>query len=80
MSLIVKAIDQVGLNRVLIRDILTDLETFQGYPGVTGEIIFDETWNDIGEIWMAKVIDGEFEYSSSPLNYERGASSGMPGY
>lgn len=80
MSLIVKAIDQVGLNRVLIRDILTDLETFQGYPGVTGEIIFDETWNDIGEIWMAKVIDGEFEYSPSPLNYERGASSGMPGY
>jgi ABC-type branched-subunit amino acid transport system substrate-binding protein len=80
MSLIVKAIDQVGLNRVLIRDILTDLETFQGYPGVTGEIIFDETWNDIGEIWMAKVIDGEFEYSPSPLNYERSASSGMPGY
>ncbi len=80
MSLIVKAIEQVGLNRVLIRDILTDLETFQGYPGVTGEIIFDETWNDIGEIWMAKVIDGNFEYSPSPLNYERGASSGMPGY
>lgn len=80
MSLIVKAIDQVGLNRVLIRDILTDLETFQGYPGVTGEIIFDETWNDIGEIWMAKVMEGEFEYSPSPLNYERGASSGMPGY
>jgi hypothetical protein len=80
MNLIVKAIDQVGLNRVLIRDILTDLETFQGYPGVTGEIVFDESWNDIGEIWMARVKDGVFEYSPSPLNYERSGSKRMPGY
>ena len=80
MNLIVKAIDQVGLNRVLIRDILSDLETFQGYMGVTGEIIFDESWNDIGEIWMARVKNGVFEYSPSPLNYERGHTSRMPGY
>ncbi len=80
MNLIVKAIEQVGLNRVLIRDILTDLETFQGYPGVTGEIIFDETWNDIGKIWMARVKDGKFQYSPSPLNYVRGATTRMPGY
>ena len=80
MNLIVKAIDQVGLNRVLIRDILTDLETFQGYPGVTGQIVFDESWNDIGEIWMARVENGVFLFSPSPLNYERSGSKRMPGY
>ena len=80
MTLIVKAIEKVGLNRVLIRDVLTDLKTFQGYEGITGKIIFDATWNDIGDIYMARVRNGEFEYSPSPPIGERGHSSGMPGY
>lgn len=80
MKLIVKAIEKAGLNRVLIRDVLTDLQTFQGYQGVTGKIILDESWNDIGQIWMARVSNGEFEYSPSPPIGERGHSSGMPGY
>lgn len=66
MNMIIKAIHKVGLNRVLIRDILTDLKTFQNYQGITGEIVFDKTWNDIGEIWMAKVQNGKFNYSESP--------------
>jgi branched-chain amino acid transport system substrate-binding protein len=66
MNLIIKAIEKSGLNRVLIRDVLTDLETFQGYQGVTGEIIFDESWNDIGDIWMAEVKNGQFEFSQVP--------------
>lgn len=63
MNLIIKAIKKKGLNRVLIRDVLTDLDTFQGYQGVTGKIVLDESWNDIGNIWMAKVKQGKFEYS-----------------
>ena len=66
MNLIIEAIKKAGLNRVLIRDVLTDLDTFQGYQGVTGKIVLDGSWNDIGEIWMAKVKNGKFIYSASP--------------
>lgn len=66
MNMIIKAIDKAGLNRVLIRDVLTDLKTFQNYQGITGKIVFDKTWNDIGEIWMAKVQNGKFMFSASP--------------
>jgi len=66
MNLILQAIQKAGLNRVLIRDVLTDLYTFQGYQGVTGKIIFDESWNDIGDIWMTEVRNGQFEFSEVP--------------
>jgi ABC-type branched-subunit amino acid transport system substrate-binding protein len=66
MNLILAAINKAGLNRVLIRDVLTDLKTFQGYQGVTGTIILDGSWNDVGDIWMAKVKKGKFNYSASP--------------
>jgi ABC-type branched-subunit amino acid transport system substrate-binding protein len=66
MNLIIEAIHDAGLNRVLIRDVLTDLKTFQGYQGVTGKIILDESWNDIGDIWLVKVQNGIFKYSASP--------------
>ena len=71
MNMIIQAIRKVGLNRVLIRDVLSDLKTFQGYQGVTGKIIFDGSWNDIGDIWMAEVIDGKFKYSISPSKLSR---------
>ena len=66
MNLIIEAIQKVGLNRVLIRDVLSDLKTFQGYQGVTGEIILDQSWNDIGDIFMAEVKEGKFEFSPTP--------------
>lgn len=69
MNLIIEAINRVGLNRVRIRDILTDLETFQGYQGVTGKLILDATWNDIGDIWMAEIKNGEFVYT--PVKMKR---------
>jgi len=69
MNLIIQAIDKAGLNRVLIRDILTDLKTFQGYQGVSGKIILDKSWNDIGDIWMTKVQNGKFKYFT-PNFYE----------
>lgn len=63
MNILIAAIDKAGLNRVLIRDLLTDLKTFQGYEGVTGKIIFDASWNDIGPIWMAEVRNGKFIFT-----------------
>tara|TARA_R110001583_G_scaffold191209_2_gene356142 strand:- start:11120 stop:12385 length:1266 start_codon:yes stop_codon:yes gene_type:complete len=80
MNLIIEAIRKVGLNRVLIRDVLTDLKTFQNYQGVTGEIVLDGSWNDIGEIWMANVQNGKFEFSASPTMGERKRSTKMVGY
>ena len=48
MNIIIGAIAKAGLNRVLIRDVLADLKTFQNYSGITGKIVFDDSWNDIG--------------------------------
>jgi branched-chain amino acid transport system substrate-binding protein len=62
MNLILTATKKVGLNRALIRDVLTDMKTFQGYEGASGKIIFDATWNDIGQIYMARVENGKFVF------------------
>jgi branched-chain amino acid transport system substrate-binding protein len=66
MNLIVEAIKKVGLNRVLIRDILADQKTFQNYQGVTGKIVFDGSWNDVGGIFMAEVRNGKFIFAPAP--------------
>ena len=64
MKIMIEAVRRGGLNRVKIRDELTGL---RNYRGVTGDIIFDERWDDIGPIWMAEVRDGRFHFFSSPL-------------
>ncbi|OFY66961.1 MAG: hypothetical protein A2V64_02830 [Bacteroidetes bacterium RBG_13_43_22] len=66
MNLIIAAIEKAGLNRALIRDVLTDLKTFQGYDGVTGPMIFDATWNNIRPIFMAEFINGKFKFAPAP--------------
>ncbi|NOY36380.1 MAG: amino acid ABC transporter substrate-binding protein [Chlorobi bacterium] len=68
MNIIIAAIRKAGLNRYRIRDALTDMKTFQGYHGVTGKIIFDPSWNDIGSIWMTEVRDGKYIFFHSPLD------------
>jgi branched-chain amino acid transport system substrate-binding protein len=66
MNIIIDAIRKVGLNRVLIRDVLVDLKTFQNYQGVTGKIVLDQSWNDIGDIFMAEVRQGKFVFTQAP--------------
>jgi branched-chain amino acid transport system substrate-binding protein len=66
INMIMAAMNKVGLNRVLIRDVLTDNKTFQGYQGVTGKFIFDGAWNNLRPIFMAKVEDGKFKFSPAP--------------
>jgi ABC-type branched-subunit amino acid transport system substrate-binding protein len=64
MKIMIEAVRRAGLNRVRIRDELTSLRS---YRGVTGEIILDERWDDIGSIWMVEVRDGGFYFFPSPL-------------
>jgi branched-chain amino acid transport system substrate-binding protein len=66
MNIIIKSIEKAGLNRALIRDLLTDNETFQGYQGASGKITFDQTWNNISPIYLAKFINGKFEFTPAP--------------
>jgi ABC-type branched-subunit amino acid transport system substrate-binding protein len=66
MNIIIQSIEIGGLNRAKIRDVMLDNKTFQGYEGVTGTMYFDASWNDIGEIYMVKIEDGEFVYFPRP--------------
>lgn len=70
MNITIGAIRKAGLNKALIRDLLTDLETFQGYQGVTGKILLDAAWNDVGPIWMAELHNGEFHFTPATWKVE----------
>jgi branched-chain amino acid transport system substrate-binding protein len=79
MCIIIDAIKKAGLNRVLIRDLLTDRKTFQNYDGVTGKIMLDGSWNNIRDIFIAEVHNGKFVFSPAPpldQKYKRGGDTG----
>ncbi|MDX1741496.1 MAG: ABC transporter substrate-binding protein, partial [Rhodothermales bacterium] len=57
MNMIIDGIRKAGLNRVRIRDVLSE---HTSYHGVTGEIPLDPTLNDVGPVWLVEVSDGEF--------------------
>ena len=81
MNIIVEAIHKAGLNRVLIRDLLTDFKTLQGYQGVTGKITLDSSWNDIGDIFMAEVHNGKFVFSlAQPMDLKQKPGSKTGNY
>lgn len=67
MNMTINAIRKVGLNKYLIRDELTGLKS---YDGVTGVIIFDASWNDIGRVFMAEIEDGDFNFYPAVWKYE----------
>jgi branched-chain amino acid transport system substrate-binding protein len=64
----IEAIRKAGLNRALIRDLITDNSTFQNYQGVTGEIVFDGSWNDVGQIFMVEIKDDDFIFNPFIMN------------
>jgi len=68
MNITIDAIHAKGLNRALIRDYITDLKT---YDGITGEIVFDGSWNDVGRIQMVEIKDGDFHFSPAPMLSEK---------
>ena len=57
-NLLIEAIRSAGLNRVLIRDRLFERDRVEG---VTGEIVFDPTFNNITPVRIAVVRDGRIE-------------------
>jgi branched-chain amino acid transport system substrate-binding protein len=79
MNIIIEAVRKAGLNRVLIRDVMTDMKSIQGYDGVTGKIELDGSWNNIRNIYMAEVRDGKFNFIPAPaidLKHEPGSKTG----
>jgi len=58
MKILLQSIENAGLNRARIRDRLTSIDS---YRGVTGEIVFDSTWNDVGKVWLLEVNNGAFK-------------------
>lgn len=67
MNILIEAVKKAGLNRVLIRDVLTDNKTFQGYQGASGPVIFDGTWNNVRPIFIAEIINGKFKFLPAPV-------------
>ena len=72
MNITIDAIRKAGLNRTKIRDLLTDMETFQNYKGASGEIVFDATWNDVGQIYVVDIKGDDFHYK--PFKAEKPGS------
>jgi branched-chain amino acid transport system substrate-binding protein len=66
MNILIQSMERAGLNRALIRDVLTDMKGTNGYKGVTGDLVYDGTWNNIRPIFLAKVNQGKFEFSPAP--------------
>ncbi|NQT81716.1 ABC transporter substrate-binding protein [bacterium] len=57
--IIIEGIEKAGLNRALIRDSMAEIER---YHGVTGEIIFDATHNDVSPASLAILQNGTFNF------------------
>jgi ABC-type branched-subunit amino acid transport system substrate-binding protein len=58
--MVIKAIQQAGLNRYLIRDALAEMKHYQG---ITGEIVMDDAYSDRGPVVMATVRHGRWVYN-----------------
>jgi hypothetical protein len=60
-----------GLNRAKIRDVLAYRS--KPWPGVTGDVIFSASLDDVGEVFLARFEDGEWKYySREDLDIPRG--------
>ena len=81
MNIIIEAIQKAGLNRILIRDWLTDLKSLKGYEGVTGKLVLDASWNNVRDLWMVNVKNGKFIVTQAPpLNPKLKVSSKTKDY
>lgn len=67
MNMTINAIHEMGLNRALIRDYLTSLKSYQG---ITGEILLDGSWNDVGRIYMVEVKDADFHFNLATWDFQ----------
>jgi len=63
MNMLIQAIEKAGLNRAKIRDALDEYR-IHPYHGVTGMIILNDIYTDVGPISIAIVKNGKFEFYS----------------
>ncbi len=71
MNMITWAVQVAGLNRAKIRDVLAYRS--KPWPGVTGNIIFSASLDDVGEVFLTRFEDGEWKYySREDLEIPRG--------
>ena len=62
MNMLIWAIQNAGLNRAKIRDLLA--HRAEPYQGATGSIPFSACLDDLGEVFLARVENGEWKYYS----------------
>jgi branched-chain amino acid transport system substrate-binding protein len=74
MNITIQSIQKGGLNRTIIRDLLTDMDTFQNYKGASGEIVFDASWNDVGQIYMTEIKGNDFVFE--PFTFKKETVTG----
>jgi len=73
MSMLIWAIQEAGLNRARIRDLLA--YRTEPWTGVTGDITFSSALDDMGEVYLAKREHGAWKYySRQALGIPRGAT------
>ena len=71
MNMLIWAIQNAGLNRAKIRDVLAYRS--DPWPGVTGDIPFSAALDDDGEVFLALRQDGRWKYQSrADLGIPRG--------
>jgi ABC-type branched-subunit amino acid transport system substrate-binding protein len=71
MNLLIWAIQVAGLNRAKIRDVIAYLP--KPWPGVTGDIPLSAALDDVGDVFLAKFENGDWEYfSREDLDIPRG--------
>jgi ABC-type branched-subunit amino acid transport system substrate-binding protein len=72
MNLLIWAIQVAGLNRAKIRDVIAYLP--ESWPGVTGDIPLSAAMDDVGEVFLAKFVNGKWNYySRSDLEIPKGS-------
>ena len=58
MNMLIWAINAAGLNRAKIRDVLAYRPA---WPGVTGDIPFSAVLDDMGDVFLAEVREGQLD-------------------
>ncbi|HNQ22712.1 MAG TPA: ABC transporter substrate-binding protein [Phycisphaerae bacterium] len=71
MSMLIWAIQAAGLNRAKVRDVLAHRS--RPFAGVTGPIPFSACLDDLGDVFLARVENGAWKFSSrAELGIPRG--------
>ncbi len=75
MNMLIWAIQQAGLNRAKVRDLIAYRR--EPWQGVTGEIRFSPVLDDVGEVFLARREQARWKYlSREQMGISRSAAPG----